>query len=68
MCVYAIMREANGRVYECLLLSACAGATDYDNYLAALRMVQMQNGAFGAVAPSEALLRVIEPLATGALA
>lgn len=66
VCVHTIMREANDRGYECLLLSDCTGATDYDNYLAALRMVQMQNGVFGAVAPSEALLRVIEPLATGA--
>lgn len=66
VCVHTIMREANDRGYECLLLSDCTGATDYDNYLAALRMVQMQNGVFGAVAPSKALLRVIEPLATGA--
>ena len=54
------MREANDRGYECLLLEDCTGATDYDNYLAALQMVKMQGGVFGAVAPSSALLSVLE--------
>ena len=50
------MRDANDRGYECLLLSDCTGATDYGNYLAALNMVKMQGGVFGAVADSAALL------------
>ena len=53
------MREANDRGYECLLLSDCTGATDVGNYEAALKMVTMQNGVFGAVAPSDRLLEVI---------
>ena len=36
-------------------LPAGTGATDFDNYLAALKMVKMQGGVFGAVAPSRAL-------------
>jgi hypothetical protein len=44
------------RGYECLLLSDCTGATDPGNYRAALEMVEMQGGVFGAVTPSAALL------------
>jgi nicotinamidase-related amidase len=59
VCVHTTMRDANDRGYECLLLSDCTGATDYGNYLAALKMVTMQGGVFGAVAPSSALLEAI---------
>ena len=59
VCVHTTMRDANDRGYECLLLSDCTGATDYGNYQAALKMIEMQGGVFGAVATSRDLLEAI---------
>jgi biuret amidohydrolase len=59
VCVHTTMREANDRGYECLVLSDCTGATDYGNYLAALQMIKMQGGVFGAVSNSESFLAAI---------
>ncbi|MGD1943132.1 MAG: cysteine hydrolase family protein [Leptolyngbyaceae cyanobacterium] len=59
VCVHTTMREANDRGYECLMLSDCTGATDYGNYLAALKMIKMQGGVFGAVATSTELIDAI---------
>jgi nicotinamidase-related amidase len=58
------MRDANDRGYECLLLSDCTGATDVGNYEAALKMVTMQGGVFGSIAPSEAFLNALSQAKT----
>jgi nicotinamidase-related amidase len=59
VCVHTTMREANDRGYECLILSDCTAATDVGNHHAALKMVTMQNGVFGAVSSSKPLLEVL---------
>jgi len=59
VCVQTTMREANDRGFECVILSDCCAATDKGNHDAALKMVTMQQGVFGAVSDSGALLEVL---------
>jgi nicotinamidase-related amidase len=59
VCVHTTMRDANDRGFECLLLADCCAATDMGNHNAALHMVKMQHGVFGAVSHSRKLLEVL---------
>ena len=59
VCVSTTMREANDRGFECLLLEDCCGATKRSNHEAAVDMVKMQGGVFGAVSDSKAFVEAL---------
>jgi nicotinamidase-related amidase len=62
VCVHCTIREANDRGYECLLVSDACGSGDAEAHRAALHMIEVENGVFGAVAHSAAVVEALRQL------
>ncbi len=59
VCVHSTLREASDRGYDTLLLEDCCGESDVNLHKAAIKMVKMEGGIFGAVATSQAFIEAI---------
>jgi len=59
VCVHTTLREANDRGFECLVLGDCCAATEKQHHDAALSMIKMQGGIFGAISDSATLLAAL---------
>jgi len=59
VCVNTTVREANDRGFDCLVLEDCTGSYFPEFQAMGLAMIKAQDGIFGWVAPSAALLAVL---------
>ncbi|KAJ3288599.1 hypothetical protein HK104_008076 [Borealophlyctis nickersoniae] len=63
VCVHTTMREANDRGYECVLLTDCTAAAFHKYWEAAIRMIHMQGGVFGATTTADKLIEEMSKFA-----
>jgi nicotinamidase-related amidase len=56
VCVHCTLREANDRRFQCLLIEDACASGDAYAHAAAVHMVTVEGGIFGAVATAEAVV------------
>jgi nicotinamidase-related amidase len=59
VCVHTTLREANDRNYQCLLVEDACASGDLYAHQAAVHMVTVEDGIFGAVASTDAVLAAL---------
>ncbi len=59
VCVHSTLREAIDRGFECLLVSDACGSGDPAAHHAALHMTTVENGVFGVVADTDAVVAAL---------
>lgn len=60
VCVHCTLREANDRGFECLVAADACGSGDVDAHRAALHMVTVEDGVFGALADVDAIVAALD--------
>ncbi len=58
-CIHSNLREALDRGYDCLVLEDCCGATSLESHSRSIAMMRSDDGVFGAIAGSAALIQAI---------
>jgi len=63
VCVHTIIREANDRGYECLLLGDATCSIEEEVHDAAVRSIQLSNGIFGCTTPTSNWIDALQKIA-----
>ncbi|MFP6730907.1 MAG: isochorismatase family cysteine hydrolase [Alphaproteobacteria bacterium] len=59
-CIHSNLREALDRGYDCLVLEDCCGASSRESHERSMAMMRSDDGVFGAVATSDALIKALQ--------
>jgi nicotinamidase-related amidase len=62
VCVHCTLREANDRGFECLVARDACGSGDAEAHRAALHMVTVEDGVFGALADVDAIVAGLDKM------
>jgi nicotinamidase-related amidase len=60
VCVHCTLREANDRGFECLVARDACGSGDAEAHRAALHMVTVEDGVFGALADVDSIVTALD--------